>query len=230
MRKFLATLAVKIGLYKQIVKVDTYFRNKRIAKAFKKYGLETMAEADKAFRSFGGHMIPYFGTLLGAYRDKDFIPFDNDLDVALLASERPDDIADRMKKFGFERSRQIYVGTTGRIVEEQFYRKGVQLDVFYLFDDREDGNVYSYVSRRHETKEWREANATDGFPCVTYTTPKCDFEEGNFLGLLLYFPTLTKQWLECIYGATFMTPIKNWQPGTVKNTMEKSLERLYRRK
>lgn len=229
MRKFLATLAVKMGIYKQMVKIDSYFRTRRIAKAFRQYGLETLSEADKAFRSFGAHMIPYFGTLLGAYREKGFIPFDNDLDMALLASERPADIEERMAAFGFVRTRQIYVGTTGRIVEEQFTRKGVQLDLFYLFDDREDGTVYSYVGRRHETKEWREANATDGFPCVKYPTPACGFVEQDFLGHSIYFPELTHQWLECIYGATFMTPIKDFKPGSIKTTMEKGEERLYRR-
>lgn len=213
MREFLAKLATKIGIYRFIVKIDSKFREYRMNKTFKQYGLETLLKGDEAFRHMGAKMIPIFGSLLGAYREHGFIPFDNDLDVAILAKERKDNIADEMKSFGFERSRQFYIKETGEILEEQFMYKGVQMDVFYIFEE-DELNYKTYCTRKHEYKEWREANKTDGFPCVTWVTPKCKFIENDFLGHKLYMPEKTKEWLELVYGASFMTPIKNWSAET----------------
>ena len=74
MRQLLVRIAMKLGVYKWCVDVDTNLRERRIARAFRKYGLETMREADKAVSSFGGHLILYYGTLLGAIREHGFIP------------------------------------------------------------------------------------------------------------------------------------------------------------
>lgn len=227
MRELLVKITRGIGLYQQFVNMDTYLREKKIQKAFKKHGLETLIEADKAFSSFNAEMFPTFGTLLGAYRDHGFIAHDFDLDVGVLASQRPDDIAERMEKFGFKRTRQFFVKETGRVTEEQFEYKGVQIDVFYYFE-MEPNKVYCYVARRHESKDWREANQSDGFPCVLWPCDKCEMEEVGFLGHKIKMPTLRKNWLSDIYGEDFMVPIKNWSVGSRKTVMIKHTERLYR--
>ncbi|MBP5456258.1 MAG: LicD family protein [Paludibacteraceae bacterium] len=228
MRGVLVKITKRLGLYQKFVQLDTYLREKKIQKAFKKYGLETLIQADRAFRSFNADMFLVFGTLLGAYRDNGFIAHDFDLDVGLLASQRPDDIAERMEKFGFRRVRQFYVKESGRVTEEQFEYKGVQIDVFYYFDMNPD-KVYCYVARRHETKDWREANKTDGFPSVLFPCDKCEMEEVDFLGSKIKVPALRKSWLSDIYGEDFMTPIKNWTAGTRKTAVLKHTERLYRK-
>lgn len=228
MRELFVKMTRKLGLYQQFVNIDTYLRERKIQKAFKKYGIETLVEADKAFKSFNAEMFPTFGTLLGAYREHGFIAHDFDLDVGVLGAQRPDDIAEKMAKFGFKLTRQFYVKETGRVTEEQFEYKGVQIDVFYYFEMEPD-KLYCYVARRHETKDWREANQSDGFPCVLWPCDKCTMEEVDFLGHPIKMPTLRKNWLSDIYGEDFMTPIKNWTAGTRKTVMIKHTERLYRK-
>lgn len=229
MRATLVKISRKLGLYKKAVEIDTYFVMKKKVCAFRQYGIETLRRGDEAVSSFGGHLIPYFGTLLGVIREHGFIPHDNDIDMALPIEERPDNIVELMGKYGFEHERQDYIKATGRIILDQFSYKGCHMDVFYLFDDRPDGKVYSYVSRRHETKDWREANATDGFPCVVWPTEKCNYARQEFLGLQIYVPEKAHEWMRDIFGPTYMTPIKNWTPGEKHNNMERPAVRTYRR-
>lgn len=229
MRKYLAPLAVKLGIYKRIVKIDTYFKNKKAARCFHRYGLETLQMADEAISSVGGHMVLYFGTLLGAIREKGFIPFDYDLDVALPIEDRSDNFIEIMARYGFHHFQQTYIKSTGRIIEDRFIYEGCQMDIFYLFSDREDGKTCSYIARRHETKEWREANATDGFPVDIWPTEKCEFVRKDFLGLQLYVPEKAHEWMRDIYGSNYMTPIKSWDAKNEKTVMEHSHERAYRR-
>lgn len=228
-RRVLAPMAVKLGLYKQIVKVDTFFQNKKAARQFHRYGLETLRKADEALSSVGGHMVLHFGTLLGAIREKGFIPYDYDLDVALPIEDRPEEMDELMGSYGFEHTRQSYIKRTGRVVYDQYCYRGCHLDIFYLFSDRADGRVYCYVGRRHETKDWREANRTDGFPCVVWPTERCEYVRRDFLGLQLYVPEKADGWMRDVYGASYMTPLKVWDAKDQPTAIEYSEERIYRR-
>lgn len=229
MRKLLVNITMRIGLYKLCVDFDTRMRTKKIARAFRRYGLETLRVADEVVSGFGGHLVLYFGSLLGAIREHGFIPHDNDLDMAMPIEDRPDDFVDIMTRAGFRHFQQTYIKSTGRIIEDRFTYKGCQMDIFYLFSDREDGKTYSCIGRRHESKEWREANATDGFPVDIWPTEQCDFTRMDFLGMKLYVPKKAHEWMRDIYGANYMTPIKGWEVKDSKNVMEHTQLRAYRR-
>lgn len=227
MRKFIIYIFQKLGLYHWAVNIDTKIKDKKLKKAFDLYGLEALKQADKAFRSAGAFIFPTFGTLLGAYRDKGFIPHDNDLDVGFLYENKPADIPALLQKFGFKHNKQFYIKETNLVIEDVYTYKGVQIDFFTYFSTEED--MYCYITRRHEHKEWRQANQTDGFPTDLSWVTKTTFAESDFLGLSLYMPTHTKTWLEEIFGASFMTPIKNWNAKNFTTRIKHHTERAYRK-
>ena len=232
MRDFIVKQALKLGLYETLMNVSDYFTHIKANRLFRKYGLETLVQADKAFGSVNIQMFLNFGTLLGAYRDKGFIPFDFDLDVGVMARQRPENLDEIMQAYGFVKKKQLYIQETGRITEDQYLYKGLQIDVFYFFEDEimsAPNCFYCYVARRHETKEWKEANRTDGFPCVLWPCEKTEFSQTDFLGHKFYVPNATKEWLSGIYGSDFMTPIKNWTVGERNTKIIHHTERLYRR-
>ena len=228
MRELVVKITQFLGLYNWFMKVDTQLQTKRQNKAFVKYGLVALQEAVAATEECGGKLFLAFGSLLGAYREKGFIPFDYDMDLGLLAEERREDIVAVMRKHGFTLLRQYYIKTTGRICLDKYDYKGVHVDVHYFYRDAKN-NLYCDLCLPHESKPWREANETDGFPTIIRTVPDSTFSKQDFLGVQVYEPDRTEEWLRTLYGEHFMTPDPKWTMGDHKKRSQTNGERMYRR-
>ena len=227
MRDFIVKIAIKLGIYKKLVDIDTYFKDKKKYKQFQKYGVEAYIKMDEACRKAGAQLLPLFGTQLGLVRENGFIPYDNDLDTAILFSQRPDNIVDVLKEYGFQIETAYYIKGENKPLIEQYSYKGVHADIFYLFD-YDDEYYFCYVVERHETKDWKEANRTNGFPCHFRLFKKCEITEKEFFNHSFFFPKESDTWLKDVYGDDYMTPIKNWSNGDRKTKYIYSDIRLYR--
>ena len=205
MRELVVKLATFLGLYNWLMKIDNRLETKRQNRAFIKYGIEALREAVAATDECGGKLFMAFGSLLGAYREKGFIPFDYDLDMGLLAEERKEQLIDAMRRHGFTLLRQYYIKATGRICLDKYDYKGVHVD------------------------PWREANATDGFPTIIRTVPDSTFSKYDFLTEKVYMPDRAEEWLRTLYGDHFMTPDPKWTMGDHKKRSQTNGERMYRR-
>ena len=228
MRELIVKLATFLGLYKWLMKIDNRLETKRQNKAFIKYGIEALREAVAATDECGGKLFMAFGSLLGAYREKGFIPFDYDLDMGLLAEERKEQLIDAMRRHGFTLLRQYYIKATGRICLDKYDYKGVHVDVHYFYH-QEHGGLYCDLCLPHESKPWREANATDGFPTIIRTVPDSTFSKYDFLTEKVYMPDRAEEWLRTLYGDHFMTPDPKWTMGDHKKRSQTNGERMYRR-
>lgn len=228
MRELIVKIAVGLGLYDRLMKIDNRRETRRQNRAFVKYGLDALREAVAATEECEGRLFLAFGSLLGAYREKGFIPFDYDLDTGLLSEERTDALVDAMRRHGFKHLRQYYIKATGRICEDKYDYKGVHIDVHYFYRNGE-GAYACDLCLPHESKPWREANASDGFPAIVRTMPGCGFEKQRFLGVEVYMPERTEEWLRALYGEHFMTPDPQWTMGDHKKRSVSTGERMYRR-
>ena len=228
MRELIVKVATFLGLYPWLMKIDNRMETRRQNKAFIKYGLEALREAVAATDECGGKLFMAFGSLLGAYREKGFIPFDYDLDFGLMAGERSDTLVDVMRRHGFTHMRQYYIKKSGRICEDKYDYKGVHIDVHYFYPDG-NGNLNCDLCLPHESKPWREANASDGFPTIVRAVPESDFAKHDFLGEQVYMPDRTEDWLRTLYGEHFMTPDPKWTMGDHKRRAQNNGERMYRR-
>ncbi len=209
MRDTLVKIAIKLGCYKWIVEQINKVKFEIQARRMRKDGLEMLASADKAFTEIGVQAFLTYGALLGAYRDHGFISYDPDIDLGVLSDELPEDLDQRLKVYGFQLVRCNYLGNADKTIFERTYQyKNLHLDVFSYF--KEGNDYYSIVQRKHEHKDWKEANATDGFPVDRSYVPACTFERRPFLGLNIFMPVDTDGWLRAIYSDSYMTPIKNW--------------------
>ena len=228
MRDFVVKILVHIGLYKPIVDIINRIKFEVQARRMKRDGLAMLAKADEVLSSMGIKAFLTYGALLGAYRDHGFISYDPDIDLGILADDVPENMHQIMAKAGFQPYRQVVMAGTEQVVEETYIYNKLHLDIFYYF--REGNDLYSVIQRKHETKEWKEANATDGFPCDRSYVPACEFERREFLGLQIYMPVDTDGWLRAIYSDSYMTPIKNWnaKDGYITRIIHIS-ERTYRK-
>ena len=56
MRELLVNIAKKLGVYKKMVDIDTYFKNRKKFKQFHKYGVETFVLLDNICRKAGAQL------------------------------------------------------------------------------------------------------------------------------------------------------------------------------
>ena len=226
MRDLLVKIALRLGIYQQLVEYINRIKFEVQARRMRRNGLQMLAVAQKALDNMHIRAFLTYGALLGAYRDKGFISYDPDIDLGILAHEIPADLHQQMAKAGFQLHKQGVLAN-GQVFEETYIYNKLHLDIFYYFQEGND--YYSIIARKHETKEWKEANATDGFPCDRSYVPACDFEKREFLGLQVYMPTNTDGWLRAIYSDSYMTPIKNWNAKDYKTRIVHTTERSYRK-
>ena len=227
MRDLIVKILVRLGLYKTVVELINKVKFEVQARRMRKNGLKMLKSADEVFTQMGVRAFLTYGCLLGAYREHGFISYDPDIDLGVLEDELPADLHERMGNAGFHLLRQNYIGSTGQVVEETYEYRKLHLDIFIYI--KEGNDLYSVIQRKHETKDWKEANATDGFPCDRSYVPVCDFERREFLGLKVYMPVDTDGWLRAIYSDSYMTPIKNWTANGYKTRIVHTEERSYRK-
>lgn len=226
MRDLVVKIFVKLGLYKPSVELINRLKFEVQARRMRRSGLQMLEQAEKAFDEMGVQAFLTYGCLLGAYRDHGFISYDPDIDLGILAEQVPEEMDAVMQRHGFLPYRQVVMADRKTIAERTYVYEKLHLDVFFYY--REGADLYSIIQRKHETKEWKEANETDGFPCDRSYVPACEMEKRDFLGLKIWMPKDTDGWLRAIYSDSYMTPIKNWSKEGYVTRIVHVAERTYR--
>jgi len=173
----------------------------------KKYGTEALSLIHEVSKEQGKPVWLAFGTLLGAYRDHGFIKHDDDIDMAMYAKDFNHVFLRGLYEKGFKIIRQFSMINTNEpnhpiLTEITLIYKGLQIDVFFVFQDATGNHSYLYGGMNSINNMW-------------YVTPVdytfCGmFKEILFEGSTSYVPTDTKDFLDYWYGDNFMIPDKNY--------------------
>ena len=152
-----------------------------------------------------------FGTLLGYYRENDFIPHDCDLDMGARIEDAPE-IRSSLIRSGFKLI-DYYTSSDGGL-EECYKYRNTCIDIFYFREDKDSNTLYcnSFVTRRYLFKKHRKT-----LKCFVKRVdyPVSEFIKVTFKGAQVYIPSDTIEHLEWSYGKNFMTPDPDFDSRTV---------------
>ncbi len=173
----------------------------------------------KATDIFDQHQITYWlegGTLLGIRRENRLLPWDNDLDISLHASETPKltTLAKELKSQGFRVRHRYFTETTN------FFKKGdlrmikIRTRRFFgLLKGKVCLDVFVKYTQDEETY-WEIDKKTKFVPSKFYDS----FREVTFKNKNYPIPENTDEYLTYRYG-DWQTPVKDWNTSTDDNAL-----------
>ena len=145
-----------------------------------------------------------FGTLLGYYRENDFISHDLDMDFGVQVSsfEEFEVIEKHLINNGFNRTKEFYFNKN--LVELSYSYKGLNVDfiIYNLENDRVSSDTIFFMTNAL-------GNPTR-YEVYHYEIPFSGLKEYDFKGMKVKVPENTQEYLRTLYGEDFETPNTNY--------------------
>ena len=183
-------------------------RKKEVNEAFKREAVDVLRLYSCALRDNGIVFWLDYGTLLGYYREHDFIKHDFDLDTSTWFDNH-EKVKSALEHNGFERVRYYYLKNREGL-EECYKHKNYDttIDVFYYFNEGDTSYCFSFNPMVPMNKK-RNLNKVKPSRVRKWIFPKIEPIEAMFKGVKVFVPDNTGEYLKFTYGESFMTPIPN---------------------
>ena len=152
-----------------------------------------------------------FGTLLGYYRENDFISHDLDMDFGVQVSsfEEFEAIEKQLINNDFKRTKEFYFNKN--LVELSYSYKGLNVDfiIYNKENDRVSSDTIFFMTNAL-------GNPTR-YEVYHYEIPFSGLKECDFKGMKVKVPDNTQEYLRTLYGEDFETPntIYNWKENPI---------------
>lgn len=183
---------------------------------FKKNGKVAMLAFDKAAKEAGINYWLAFGTLLGAVREKGFIPHDFDIDVGMYFSEYSNMHEKVFNKYGFIKKRQFLIGGGEYGREETYSYKGVDIDIFYF--KKEQDKIFCHLFTKSNINGVMDATLKENeFIIREISYPVGTIVKTDFLNKRFNIPENYHEILMLDYGKNYMTPDPDYKAGAREN-------------
>ena len=200
MKKELKELLKKTPFYKVLQYYRKLKLNQRV-KYFHYEGEEMLQALSCSLHQANITFWLEFGTLLGNYREHDFIKHDLDIDIGAFLSDAPV-VRKALTTSGFELVREYRcLNNSGR--EECYKYKHTTFDVFYFSETENERYCNSFSLREGISRRFNVY-----LPCVVkkIVVPKSEFEDVEYKGVMVKIPKQTDIYLQHHYGINYMTP------------------------
>jgi hypothetical protein len=201
-----------------------HYKHYQENKNFLKNADEVLVRVDNVFNELNIKYWLDFGTLLGAYRNGDFLQHDEDLDFGAYLHDYTPSIEKKFKKYGFKKTKEFLIdkGEYGR--EETYEYHGVQVDIFFYTQLTNSKAYYHDFVPIDGMSRDKTIDIHGGLIPREITLALEGIGEIEFKGKKVPVPLPMEEHLEDRYGEDFMIENKNWNLGKEKNKNIKILK------
>lgn len=141
------------------------------------------------------------GTLLGYYREKDFISHDTDTDIGCMIDDLTPELIKDFLRNGFALGHVFGKMEDG--FEIALHCNGIKTDIFFFYERGDElyHSAYGNITAHEYTK-------------IDYAYKFFDTKEVDFLGHKFFVPEDPLLFIETKYGADWKVPKKAWRYDT----------------
>lgn len=199
---------IKKIIPRAVLKLRSEYLLEKQRNNFRKGCKELLELVDDLLRSEGIQYWLTYGTLLGAYRDHDFIAHDYDIDIAIFWTERYK-IKDLMLGAGFKLKHEVHFGDWDdpENIEYRFELNKTFIDIDFY---KVNGNVATTCNPAFIPGTSHEAGVKFLVITEELYNPFEGLSDIDFLGRTYKVPSNTEEFIIANYGKDFRTPIKNY--------------------
>ncbi|CAG0918037.1 unnamed protein product [Notodromas monacha] len=141
--------------------------------------------------------VPFWlssGTCLGFFRQCDVIPYTDDVDIGVFASDYNEDIVNEMERAGFTPLHRF--GVLNDSLQLSFMHTWFKLDIFFFYDE---GDIF-----------WNGGTDLSTGEKFKYPFPKFKLCWTEFLDLLVRVPCPLEPYIQANYGPSWFHPVMQW--------------------
>lgn len=207
-KNILKQMTGRVGLYNYLSNWHVKYLKKVRRQNYNKHNKELLFLVDDILTSKGYTYWLSFGTLLGAYRDKAFIPHDNDLDIGMFW-ENCKGVKEALQDGGLNLFAIFYYGDYKKpdSMSYRFEYKNVYIDIdFFLHDDNNSSIIKNSGALFIKGEDYTIKEKYIPIQIEDYSHPFSGLIKMQFMGRMFNVPANTEDYIIANYGNNYRTP------------------------